>query len=186
MSHTDRKNQPNQLNESGTTKYKQPFKPKNTNTNQEKSQTKFKGNQLNYNKLVDLFCNFCANQNVPEEECKGHTPRTCERLKEYECPSCKEKGHTRNHCTALFCKFCREKDHEIANCPQIVDHTCKKCKKVGHRENKCTNYCSYCRDAVGHQIENCPEKECNFCGEVGHLSGPDCPMRQYSYRHKDT
>jgi hypothetical protein len=136
-------------------------------------------------KAVNLFCNFCANQNVSEEECKGHTPRTCLRLKEYECPSCKVKGHTRSRCTALYCKFCRNTDHEIKDCPEIVDHTCKKCKKIGHRENKCANYCSYCRDSVGHTIETCSKKECNFCGETGHLSGADCPMKQYSYKNKN-
>jgi hypothetical protein len=142
--------------------------------------------QFNYNRSIDMFCNFCANQNVSEEECKGHTPRTCPRLKEYECPACKEKGHTRNRCTALYCKFCRNIGHEVENCPKIVGHTCTRCKQVGHFERQCTVYCSYCRGAVGHRIEECPYKECKFCGDVGHLAGPDCPMRQYSYQHKNT
>jgi len=152
-----------------------------TNGNQRTSQNS--GQKKSYKR--EMFCNFCANQDLPEEECKGHLPKTCPRLKEYECPRCGEKGHTRSRCETEFCVYCKDFGHKVAECPEILEHKCKKCKGIGHRERQCPTFCAYCKGAVGHVVENCPNKRCNFCGGDGHLMGPDCPMKQFSYRYKD-
>lgn len=155
---------------------------KNTNSKNTKMSPKNSPKTSPKNKTQRTpFCNFCSNLGKSEEESKGHWANKCPVLAEYECQRCKEKGHSKKHCTAQECRFCKNFGHLVETCPKITEHTCKRCKENGHRETRCHNYCNFCRKNEGHIIDNCPNKKCSFCGEKGHLRGRECPLREHDY-----
>lgn len=47
----------------------------------------------------------------------------------------------------IYCKYCKECDHEIENCHNMI--------------------CSYCNQQ-GHTIKNCNVVPCNYCNQKGH------------------
>ena len=111
------------------------------------------------------FCTFCLNSGKDKKDCFGHFPgKNCPTLSEIECSRCHETGHTRGHCNAMFCKFCKSIGHDIDDCEKLKE-------KIEREKNA---FCNFCKE-TGHFIKNCEkikEKEknawCGFCEEEGH------------------
>ncbi len=93
------------------------------------------------------FCTFCLNAGKDKQDCYGHYPgKDCPTLGSIECNRCGEKGHTRGHCTADFCRFCKGFGHLVNDCEKLKEKIerdknayCSFCEENGHTTRRCDN-----------------------------------------------